>query len=128
VQSIALDAISESASVDLTQVGAHAALRSGGFVANAAAIYGFGDVGVSRNLPGLVATAAYDVKLWGALGEAGYRLRYGNWRVVPKVGLDWIRQLINPDEVIGIHRCRNTRQMASEQFCRLSGTKRVRQG
>jgi hypothetical protein len=58
VQSIALDAISESASVDLTQVGAHAALRSGGFVANAAAIYGFGDVGVSRNLPGLVATAA----------------------------------------------------------------------
>jgi outer membrane autotransporter protein len=90
-QSIALDAISESANVDLTQVGAHAAFRSGGFVANAAAIYGFGDVGVSRNLPGLVATAAYDVKLWGALGEAGYRLRYGNWRVVPKVGLDWIR-------------------------------------
>jgi uncharacterized protein with beta-barrel porin domain len=90
-QSIALDAISESANVDLTQVGAHAAFRSGGFIANAAAIYGFGDVGVSRNLPGITATAAYDVKLWGVLGEAGYRLRYGNWRVVPKVGLDWIR-------------------------------------
>jgi hypothetical protein len=90
-QSIALDAVSESANIDLTQVGAHAAFRSGGFVANAAAIYGFGDVGASRNLPGITATAAYDVKLWGVLGEAGYRLRYGNWRVVPKLGLDWIR-------------------------------------
>jgi uncharacterized protein with beta-barrel porin domain len=90
-QSIALDAISESANVDLTQVGAHAAFRSGGFIANAAAIYGFGDVNASRSLPGIVASASYDVKLWGVLGEAGYRLRYGNWRVVPKVGLDWIR-------------------------------------
>lgn len=89
-QHIDLDAVSESARTDLTQFGVSGAFRSGNFIANASASYGFGDVGTSRNLPGLAASASYDTTLVGVLGEVGYRLRFGDLRLTPKAGVDFI--------------------------------------
>jgi outer membrane autotransporter protein len=34
---------------------------------------------------------SYDTKLWGALTELSYLWSLGNWRVVPKIGMDWTR-------------------------------------
>lgn len=89
-QDVRLAAASETAKLDLTQIGLTAAYRNGNVVANAAVIGGFGDINTSRTLPGLVAGASYNANMFGVLGEAGYRLRYGNLRVTPKAGFDFI--------------------------------------
>jgi outer membrane autotransporter protein len=91
-QSVDLDAVSESAKIDMTQVGVHAAYRSGGWLANAAGVFGFGSVNANHGNLGLggVSAASYDVRMWGVLGEVGRRFMFGDVRIVPKVGFDWI--------------------------------------
>jgi uncharacterized protein with beta-barrel porin domain len=90
---IDLGAVSESARINLTQFGVNAGLRSGPWLANLAAIYGTGNADPSHGNAALggVSTSSYGVSIWGVLAEAGYRLRYGEWRVVPKAGFDWTR-------------------------------------
>jgi uncharacterized protein with beta-barrel porin domain len=91
-QNVDLDAVSESAKIDMTQVGVHAAYRSRPWLANVAAVFGFGGVNASHGNLGLGGTAAasYDVRMWGVLGEVGRRFMFGDVRVIPKVGFDWI--------------------------------------
>jgi outer membrane autotransporter protein len=55
-----------------------------------AGIHGFGNVDSQRGTAAL-STASYDTRLWGALAELSYLWSSGNWRVVPKVGIDWAR-------------------------------------
>lgn len=80
----------QSSTIDLTQIGGNLAFESGPWVLGVAAIHGFGDVDAQRgtNAPSV---ASYDTRLWGALVELSYLWNSGNWRVVPKIGMDWAR-------------------------------------
>lgn len=82
--------LSQSSKIDLTQIGGNIAFESGPWTLGIAAIRGFGDVDSQRGAatPSL---ATYDTNLWGALAELSHYWSSGNWRVVPKVGIDWAR-------------------------------------
>jgi len=80
----------QSSKIDLTQLGGNIAFESGPWVLGVAGIYGFGDVDSQRGTTAL-SLASYDTKLWGALAELSYLWNSGNWRVVPKIGMDWAR-------------------------------------
>jgi outer membrane autotransporter protein len=59
-------------------------------VLGVAAIRGFGDMDSTRGT-GAPSVASYDTNLWGALAELSYLWSSGNWRIVPKIGMDWAR-------------------------------------
>jgi hypothetical protein len=80
----------QSSKIDLTQIGGNIAFESGPWVLGVAAIHGFGNVDSQRGTTAL-SLASYDTKLWGALTELSYLWNSGNWRVVPKIGVDWAR-------------------------------------
>jgi outer membrane autotransporter protein len=80
----------QSSKINLTQIGGNIAFESGPWVLGIAAIRGFGDVDSTRGA-GAPSIASYDTNLWGALAELSYLWSSGNWRVVPKVGMDWAR-------------------------------------
>jgi uncharacterized protein with beta-barrel porin domain len=82
----------QSAFLDITQVGVNAAFDSGPWTLGIAGIHGFGSVKTRRDdIAGLVNTASYDARLWGAFAELSYLWSSGNFRVVPKAGADWAR-------------------------------------
>jgi uncharacterized protein with beta-barrel porin domain len=80
---------SQSARVNLTQIGANGAYEIGNWTLAGAVIYGFGKVDTSRVDFGAESTASYGAKLWGALAEISYLHSINNWRLVPKAGFDW---------------------------------------
>lgn len=80
----------QSSTIDLTQIGGNVAFEAGPWVLGIAAIHGFGDIDSQRGTTA-PSVASYDTKLWGALTELSYLWNSGNWRVVPKVGMDWAR-------------------------------------
>lgn len=87
---ISLDsAFAETGAINLTEVGVNAGFRSGGWLANAAATYGFGNADTTHALAG-TSTASYDLRTWGVLGEAGYRFDLGGLRVTPSIGVDHV--------------------------------------
>lgn len=83
----------EQAEVSLTQAGAHVAYNARSWFANAAALYGSGDVEARHGdtTLGGVSVAAYDASLIAIGGEAGRRFAAGGFEVAPSVGADWIR-------------------------------------
>jgi outer membrane autotransporter protein len=82
--------LSQSSTIDLTQIGGNIAFESGPWVLGVAAIRGFGNVDQVRGA-GAQSVSSYDTRLWGALTELSYLWNSGNWRVVPKIGADWAR-------------------------------------
>lgn len=82
--------LAQSSKIDLTQIGGNVAFESGPWVLGIAAIRGFGDVDSVRGT-GAPSLTTYDTKLWGALAELSYLWSSGNWRLVPKIGMDWAR-------------------------------------
>jgi outer membrane autotransporter protein len=82
--------LAQSSRIDLTQVGGNLAFESGPWLLGIAAIHGFGNVDSLRGT-GAPSVTSYDTKLWGALTELSYLWSLGNWRVVPKIGMDWTR-------------------------------------
>ena len=82
--------LAQSSKIDLTQIGGNIAFESGPWVLGVAAVHGFGKVDQQRGAaaPSL---STYDTRLWGVLTELSYLWSSGNWRVVPKLGLDWVR-------------------------------------
>jgi uncharacterized protein with beta-barrel porin domain len=80
----------QSSKIDLTQIGGNIAFESGPWVLGVAAIHGFGNVHAQRGTTS-PSVASYDTQLWGALTELSYLWNAGNWRVVPKIGMDWAR-------------------------------------
>ncbi len=89
---IAILGLPQSATIDLTQVGANASFDSGPWTLALAAVHGFGDVDSQRqDIGNAIASANYGVKLWGALGELSYLWTSGMFRIVPKVGMDYAR-------------------------------------
>ena len=87
---IDISPLAQTAKLDLTQIGGNLAFESGAWTLGVAAIHGFGNVD-SRRGTAAPSTATYDTRLWGALAELSYLWSSGNWRVVPKIGIDWAR-------------------------------------
>lgn len=75
--------------LDMTQVGAIASFDSGPWTLAVAGSYGFGHIHSARLETGGEAAAFYDTHMWGAVAELSYYWSSGNWRVIPKAGLDW---------------------------------------
>lgn len=81
----------QSSKIDLTQFGANAVYETGPWTFTAAGIHGIGDIRSRRYDAGGEITASYDASLWGAIGEVSYYWSSGQWRLVPKAGMDWTR-------------------------------------
>jgi uncharacterized protein with beta-barrel porin domain len=87
-----IDAPGASGRIDLTQVGALAALENGPWTLGTTVVHGFGQVHSSRFDPGGTSAASYGARLWGAMGELSYYVALPeNWRFVPKLTVDWLR-------------------------------------
>lgn len=76
---------------DLTQLGLNGSYEFGPWAISGAVVRGFGSVGENRDTTTGPAGASYDGDLWGAISEIGYYVGLGNTRIVPKIGLDWVR-------------------------------------
>jgi outer membrane autotransporter protein len=81
--------VAQSATVDHTQIGANGSIDSGPWTFSTAVIYGFGNIHANRSDGGGAISAAYDTWLFGAVNEVSYYWSSGNWRLVPKVGIDF---------------------------------------
>ena len=89
---IDMSAASQSGGITLTQLGANATVELDAWTVGLAAIHGFGRISSQRTAPlGGTSMASYDARLWGAVGEVSRTWTFGDWRVVPKVGMDWMR-------------------------------------
>ena len=84
---------SEHGSLSFTQLGLDAAFASGGWRLAAAAFgaRGHADTSHGNQSLGGASTASYDLDMWGARGEIGYRIGAGGWSLTPKIGADWTR-------------------------------------
>jgi outer membrane autotransporter protein len=88
---VKVDPLAQSATIDLTQIGANAAFDAGAWTFAIAGVRGFADIDTRREDPRGPSLAAYDANIWGAIAELSYLWSSGNWRVVPKLGADWSR-------------------------------------
>lgn len=89
---IDMSAASQSGAISLTQLGANATIEYDAWTVGLAAIHGFGRISSQRSAPlGGTSTASYGARLWGAVGELSRTVTFGDWRVVPKIGMDWMR-------------------------------------
>jgi uncharacterized protein with beta-barrel porin domain len=81
----------QTATLDLTQIGLNGIYEIGPWAFSGAGVYGFGKINSDRDTGLGTATAAYNARLFGTVGEASYYYGFGNSRIVPKFGLDWMR-------------------------------------
>src|SRR5262249_40416986 len=79
-----------SGGISLTQFGLYAGYAAGPWFANLAGAFGVGEADTQNNLLGST-TANYNLTTAGVLGEAGYRMQWGVWRVTPSLGFDYTR-------------------------------------
>jgi uncharacterized protein with beta-barrel porin domain len=80
----------QDASLDLTQVGINAAYADGPWTLAFAAVHGFAAIDVRRSTVAGPALSAYDGRVDGALGEISYYQAFGQGRIVPKLGLEYV--------------------------------------
>jgi uncharacterized protein with beta-barrel porin domain len=80
----------QNASLDLTQVGINAAYADGPWTLAFAAVHGFAAIDVRRSTVAGPALSAYDGRVDGALGEISYYQAFGQSRIVPKLGLEYV--------------------------------------
>jgi uncharacterized protein with beta-barrel porin domain len=81
----------QSATIDLTQLGFNASVDKGLWTWAMALVYGFGNVGSSRDTGQGLALAGYGTQLSGALTELNYYWDLQQSRVVPKLDLEYVR-------------------------------------
>jgi uncharacterized protein with beta-barrel porin domain len=81
----------QSATIDLTQLGFNASVDKGPWTWAMALVYGFGNVGSSRDTGQGLAVAGYGTQLYGALTELNYYWGLQQSRVVPKLDLEYVR-------------------------------------
>jgi uncharacterized protein with beta-barrel porin domain len=81
----------QSATLDLTQLGFNASIDKGPWTWAVALVHGFGSINTSRDTGGGFARAGYRVELNGALTELDYYWTLQESRVVPKLGLEYMR-------------------------------------
>jgi len=81
----------QSATLDLTQIGFNASVDKGPWTWAVAAIHGFGNIGSNRDTGMGIAGASYGARLDGALTELSYYWDLQQSRIVPKLGLEYVR-------------------------------------
>jgi len=72
-------------------VGANAAIESGPWTLALSGVYGFATIKTRRDdsvVPTISDTASYGANLWGGFAELSYYWSNGNFRIVPKTGMD----------------------------------------
>jgi uncharacterized protein with beta-barrel porin domain len=93
---IDISVLPQSSRIDLTQFGANVVYETGPWTFTAAGIHGIGHIRARRSDAGGEIAASYDASLWGAIGEVSYYWSSGQWRIVPKIGIDWTRISVDP--------------------------------
>jgi uncharacterized protein with beta-barrel porin domain len=81
----------QSATLDLTQIGLNASVDKGPWTWAAALVHGFGKINSSRDTGAGIASAGYNARLDGALTELDYYWTMQQSRIVPKLGLEYVR-------------------------------------
>jgi uncharacterized protein with beta-barrel porin domain len=81
----------QSATLDLTQIGFNASVDKGPWTWAVALVHGFGKINSSRDTGAGFASAGYDARLDGALTELDYYWTMQQSRIVPKLGLEYVR-------------------------------------
>jgi uncharacterized protein with beta-barrel porin domain len=81
----------QHAQFDLTQIGLNGVAEYGPWTFSAATVFGFANIDSDRDTLGGPATASYKARLWGGIAEASYFHAFGTSRVVPKIGVDFLR-------------------------------------
>lgn len=94
--SVKIRDLPQSTKLDLTQFGLNAVHESGPWTFTAAGIYGIGRLRSRRTDDRGAITASYDASLWGAIAEVSYYWSSGQWRMVPKTGVDWTLIAVDP--------------------------------
>jgi uncharacterized protein with beta-barrel porin domain len=79
------------ATLDMTQVGGSFSIDKGPWTFAAAAVHGFGKVNSTRDTGFSFATAGYSAVVDGALVEVDYYWMKDEFRIVPKVALEYVR-------------------------------------
>jgi uncharacterized protein with beta-barrel porin domain len=81
----------QSATLDLTQIGFNASVDKGPWTWAVALVHGFGKIDSSRDTGAGIASAGYNAQLDGALTELDYYWTMQQSRIVPKLGLEYVR-------------------------------------
>jgi len=81
----------QSATLDLTQLGFNASIDKGPWTWAVALVHGFGSINTSRDTGGGIARSGYRAELNGALTELDYYWTLQQSRLVPKLGLEYVR-------------------------------------
>jgi uncharacterized protein with beta-barrel porin domain len=81
----------QSATLDLTQLGFNASIDKGPWTWALALVHGFGRIDSRRDTGGGIASAGYNAQLDGALTELDYFWTLQDSRIVPKIGLEYVR-------------------------------------
>lgn len=79
------------ATLDLTQVGASLSIDKGPWTFAGVIVHGFGQIHANRDTGTGIATANYAALVNGALGEINYYWTKDQFRIVPKLGLEYVR-------------------------------------
>jgi uncharacterized protein with beta-barrel porin domain len=80
----------QNGGLDMTQIGVNAAYSRGPWTVAFAAVHGFAQIDSTRWTPGGNALAGYRGHVDGVLGEVSYTYAFGQSRIVPKLGLEYV--------------------------------------
>jgi uncharacterized protein with beta-barrel porin domain len=81
----------QSATLDLTQLGATFSVDKGPWTVAGAFVHGFGNINSWRDTGGGLATAGYNASIDGGLIELDYYWTQGQSRIVPKLAFEYVR-------------------------------------
>ncbi len=81
----------QSADLGLTQLGFNASYTRGDWTLAGVVVHGWGSIASQRDTLGGVASSNYRGRLDGALGELSYYWGLGQNRIVPKLGIEYVR-------------------------------------
>jgi outer membrane autotransporter protein len=79
------------ATLDLTQIGANFSIDKGPWTLAGALVQGFGKVNSNRDTGAGFATSGYDARVLGGLIELDYYWMKDEFRIVPKLALEYVR-------------------------------------
>lgn len=91
----------QSATLDLTQIGANASVDRGPWTWAIALVHGFGNINSMRDTGFGIASAAYDARLDGGLTELSYYWSKDQSRIVPKVDFEYVRAATGALQEVG---------------------------
>jgi len=91
----------QSADLGLTQVGVNASYTLGAFTLAAVFVHGWGNIAAERDTLIGPALSNYHGRLDGALGEVSYYWSMGQSRIIPKLGVEYVRAVTDGFSEIG---------------------------